>query len=140
MQLHKLALCAALALVGLLPISSHAAGKITVTDITGRQVEVRAPVEKVILGEGRQMYFVAALDTDQPFRRVVGWRDDLQKADLDGYNDYLARYPQIGKIPTFGGFKEGTFDVEQAVSLAPDVIILNVEASTSTLRASSSTK
>jgi iron complex transport system substrate-binding protein len=133
MQLSKLVFGAALALVGLLPVSSHAAGsKITVTDITGRQVEVRAPAEKVILGEGRQMYFVAALDTDQPFRRVVGWRDDLQKADLDGYNDYLARYPQIGKIPTFGGFKEGTFDVEQAVSLQPDVIILNVEAKTAT--------
>ncbi len=132
MQLSKLVFGAALALVGLLPVSSHAAGKITVTDITGRQVEVKAPVEKVILGEGRQMYFVAALDTDQPFRRVVGWRDDLQKADLDGYNDYLAKYPQIGKIPTFGGFKEGTFDVEQAVSLQPDVIILNVEAKTAT--------
>jgi iron complex transport system substrate-binding protein len=132
MQLSKLVVGAALALVGFLPVSSHAADKITVTDITGRKVEVKAPVEKVILGEGRQMYFVATLDTDQPFKRVVGWRDDLQKADLDGYKDYLAKYPQIEKIPTFGGFKEGTFDVEQAVSLKPDVILLNIEAKTAT--------
>jgi iron complex transport system substrate-binding protein len=132
MQLPKLALCAVMALVALLHAPSKAADKITVTDIAGRKVEVKAPVEKVILGEGRQMYFVAALDTDAPFKRVVGWRDDLQKADLDGYNDYLAKYPQIGRIPTFGGFKEGTFDVEQAVSLAPDVIILNIEAKTAT--------
>jgi iron complex transport system substrate-binding protein len=132
MQLSKLAFCAALALVGFLPAPSDAADKVTVTDITGRKVEVKAPVEKVILGEGRQMYFVATLDTDQPFRRVVGWRDDLQKADLDGYKDYLAKYPQIEKIPTFGGFKEGTFDVEQAVSLKPDVILLNIEAKTAT--------
>lgn len=132
MQLSKLVFGAALALVGLLPMSSHAADRITVTDIAGRQVQVKAPVEKVILGEGRQMYFVATLDTDQPFRRVVGWRDDLQKADLDGYKDYLAKYPQIDKIPTFGGFKEGTFDVEQAVSLKPDVILLNIEAKTAT--------
>jgi iron complex transport system substrate-binding protein len=132
MQLHKLALCAALALVALLPARSQAADKITVTDIVGRQVEVKAPVEKVILGEGRQMYFVAALDTETPFRRVVGWRDDLQKADLDGYKDYLAKYPGIDKLPTFGGFKEGTFDIEQAVALSPDVIILNVEAKTAT--------
>ena len=132
MQLSKLAFCAALALVGLLPAPADAADKFTVTDITGRKVEVKAPVEKVILGEGRQMYFVATLDTDQPFKRVVGWRDDLQKADLDGYKDYLAKYPQIEKIPTFGGFKEGTFDVEQAVSLKPDVILLNIEAKTAT--------
>jgi iron complex transport system substrate-binding protein len=133
MQLHKLALCAALAFSALMPARSQAAdAKITVTDIVGRQVEVKAPVDKVILGEGRQTYFVAALDTDAPFKRVVGWRDDFQKADLDGYRDYLAKYPQIEKIPTFGGFKEGTFDVEQAVALSPDVIILNIEAKTAT--------
>jgi len=133
MKLHKLALCAALALVGFLPNPSQAADtKITVTDIVGRQVEVKAPVEKAILGEGRQIYFVAALDTDAPFKRIVGWRDDLQKADLDGYRDYLAKYPQIEKLPTFGGFKEGTFDIEQAVALSPDVIILNIEAKTAT--------
>jgi iron complex transport system substrate-binding protein len=93
---------------------------------------VKAPVEKVILGEGRQTYFVAALDTDDPFKRVVGWRDDFEKADLDGYKDYLAKYPHIAKLPKFGGFKEGTFDVEQAVSLKPDVILLNIEAKTAT--------
>lgn len=132
MNLNTLALGAVLALTALLPLPSKAADTITVTDITGRQVQVKAPVEKVILGEGRQMYFVAAIDTDAPFKRVVGWRDDFEKADLDGYKDYLAKYPQIAKIPTFGGFKEGTFDVEQAVSLKPDVILLNVEAKTAT--------
>ncbi|MCB5177568.1 ABC transporter substrate-binding protein [Microvirga lenta] len=133
MQLPKLALCAALALVGLLPTPSTAADtKITVTDIAGRKVEVKAPVDKVILGEGRQIYFVAALDGEDPFKRVVGWRDDFEKADLDGYKDYLAKYPDIAKLPTFGGTKEGTFDIEQAVALAPDVMIMNVEAKTAT--------
>jgi len=129
----KLGLFAVLALTALLPVSSEAAEpKVTVSDVTGRQVEVRAPVRKVILGEGRQIYFVAALDTDNPFGRVVGWRDDFEKADLDGYRDYLARYPAITKLPTFGGSKEGTFDIEQAVALAPDVMIMNVEAKTAT--------
>lgn len=132
MNLNKLALGAVLALTALLPLPSKAADTITVTDITGRQVQVKAPVEKVILGEGRQMYFVAALGTDEPFKRVVGWRDDFEKADLDGYRDYAAKYPQIAKLPKFGGFKEGTFDVEQAVSLKPDVILLNIEAKTAT--------
>jgi len=132
MKLPQLALCAALALVSLPPMSSLAADKITVTDVTGRQVEVKAPVNKVILGEGRQIYFVATLDTEAPFKRVAGWRDDFEKADLDGYKDYLAKYPDIAKLPTFGGSKEGTFDIEQAVALAPDVMIMNVEAKTAT--------
>ena len=38
------------------------ADKVTVTDIVGRKVEVEAPVKRIILGEGRQMYFVGALD------------------------------------------------------------------------------
>ena len=105
---------------------------ISVTDVVGRTVQVDAPVDRVILGEGRQIYFVAALDTEDPFRRVVGWRDDFQKADLDGYGQYVAKWPAIADLPKFGGSKDGTFDVEQAITLKPDVMIMNVEAKTAT--------
>lgn len=108
------------------------AEKVKITDITGREVEVNVPVERVILGEGRQIYFTAALDTDAPFKRVVGWRDDFKKADLDGYNIYLQKFPEMATIPTFGGMKDGTFDIEQAVALKPDVIIMNTEAKSAT--------
>lgn len=104
------------------------ADKVTVTDIVGRKVEVEAPVKRIILGEGRQMYFVGALDKDEPFKRVVGWRDDLGKADPETYRHYEKRYPQIAKLPTFGGMKEGAFDIEQAIALKPDVLFLNIEA------------
>ncbi|SFM96320.1 iron complex transport system substrate-binding protein [Pleomorphomonas diazotrophica] len=108
------------------------ADKVKITDIAGREVEVNVPVNRVILGEGRQIYFTAALDTDAPFKRVVGWRDDFKKADLDGYNIYLQKFPDMEKIPTFGGMKDGTFDIEQAVALKPDVIIMNTEAKSAT--------
>lgn len=102
--------------------------KTTVTDLLGRQVQVRIPVRRVILGEGRQLYLVAALDTANPLRRIVGWRKDLIQSDPDTYGAYLRRYPEIAKVPTFGGFEDGTFDIEQAISQQPDVIILNIEA------------
>lgn len=111
---------------------AHAGETVTITDIAGREVQVNVPVEHVILGEGRQIYFVAALDTDDPFGRVVGWRDDFEKADPDSYNQYLAKYPVMNELPTFGGMKDGTFDVEQAVSLQPDVIIMNIDAKAAT--------
>lgn len=64
--------------------ASHAlADKVTITDITGRRVEVETPVQRVILGEGRQVFFTAVLETENPFARVVGWRDDLKEADPD---------------------------------------------------------
>lgn len=108
------------------------AEKVTVKDVTGRDVEVNVPVSHVILGEGRQIYFLAALDKENPFQHVVGWRDDLSKADPETYDAYLAKYPGIAKLPTFGGMKDGTFDVEQAVALKPDVILMNIDAKTAT--------
>ncbi|MEN5082688.1 ABC transporter substrate-binding protein [Bosea sp. TWI1241] len=129
MHTRRLFLRAVAALAGLVGLALPAAAEtITVTDIIGRTVKVEAPVKRIILGEGRQIYFVAALDRDAPFKRVVGWRDDLGKADPDSYKAYLARYPEIAKLPTFGGMKEGAFDVEQAISLKPDVLFLNIEA------------
>ncbi|MGP4802602.1 ABC transporter substrate-binding protein [Agrobacterium cavarae] len=108
------------------------AEKVTVKDVTGRDVEVNVPVKHVILGEGRQIYFLAALDKSNPFEHVVGWRDDLPKADPETYEAYLAKYPDIAKLPKFGGMKDGTFDIEQAVALKPDVILMNIDAKTAT--------
>jgi iron complex transport system substrate-binding protein len=128
---HFRTLLAASAL-SLLSVGQALAEKVSITDITGREVEVETPVKRVILGEGRQVFFTAVLETDDPFARVVGWRDDLKEADPDSYAAYLAKFPKIADIPTFGGFKEGTFDIEQAVSLKPDVMILNLEAKAAT--------
>ncbi|MDA5636779.1 MULTISPECIES: ABC transporter substrate-binding protein [Agrobacterium] len=124
---------AALALGLLVSVAWPAfAEKVTVKDVTGRDVEVNVPVSHVILGEGRQIYFLAALDKENPFQHVVGWRDDLAKADPETYAAYLAKYPEIAKLPTFGGMKDGTFDIEQAVALKPDVILMNIDAKTAT--------
>jgi iron complex transport system substrate-binding protein len=120
----------ALSGVALLPAAPARAAPapVQVTDITGRTVTVKAPVERMIMGEGRQSYLVAALDRQNPFGRVVGWRDDFRKADLDGYTIYEKQFPQIARIPTFGGWKDGAFDIEQVISLRPDVVVMNLES------------
>lgn len=121
-------------LFGALSILSCAASAndITVTDVAGRDVSLEAPAERVILGEGRQIYLLGILEPDAPFSHVVGWREDFSQADPDNYARYLERFPEIEAIPTFGGFKDGTFDVEQAASLTPDVVMMNIEAKTAT--------
>ena len=124
---------AGLALLALLPRGAVAADQqpattTTVTDLLGRQVQVHVPVRRVILGEGRQLYLVAALDTDNPMQRIVGWRKDLIQSDPDTWSAYLRKFPEMANVPTFGGFEDGTFDIEQAISQQPDVIILNIEA------------
>ncbi len=114
-------------------ISSVAlAGEITVTDVVGRDVTLDAPAERVILGEGRQVYLLSVLTPENPFQHVVGWREDFSQADPDNYASYSARFPELEDIPTFGGFKDGTFDVEQAAALEPDAIFMNIEARSAT--------
>ncbi|NVO23279.1 ABC transporter substrate-binding protein [Donghicola mangrovi] len=118
--------------VALSAVTPALAEVVTVTDITGRQVQVDTPVQRVILGEGRQSFFTAVLEPQNPFARVVGWRDDFIQADPDSYAAYAEKFPQVADLPAFGGFKEGTFDIEQAVALNPDVMILNLEAKAAT--------
>lgn len=101
---------------------------VTLTDLAGREVTLEVPVERVMLGEGRQLYLTAILDREDPIGRIVGWRDDMIRADPDTYAQYRAAFPEIAGIPTFGGLEDGTFDVEQAAALRPDVVILNIEA------------
>lgn len=122
-------------LLGALSVLSCAAAvadDITVTDVTGREVTLDAPAERVILGEGRQIYLLGLLEPEDPFAHVVGWREDFSQADPDNYARYADRFPEIEALPTFGGFKDGTFDVEQAASLSPDVVLMNIEAKSAT--------
>lgn len=124
----------ALMLASAMVLSAGAAWaeKVSLTDIAGRTVEVEIPVRSMILGEGRQTYLIAALDRDDPFQRVVGWRDDLLTTDPDTYARYLEKFPKMAEIPTFGGFKDGTFDVEQAIALDPDIMLMNIESKAAT--------
>lgn len=113
---------------------------VTLTDIAGREVTLDAPVGRIILGEGRQVYLLGVLEREDPFAKVVGWREDFSQADPDGFARYLEKFPHLADLPTFGGFKDGTFDVEQAAALDPDVILMNIEARPATEEAGYDTK
>lgn len=112
----------------LIAAGRSSAAPIKVTDIVGREIEVKLPVRRVLLGEGRQIHAIAALDRGNPFERIVGWGEDLEKSDPDSYRAYAERFPEIADIPKFGSVGAGNFDIEKAISLQPDVLLLNYEA------------
>ena len=97
-----------------------------VTDIAGRTVTVQKGAERVILGEGRMIYSLALLDREDPFRRVIGWRDDLVKYDPDAWRKYEARFPKAREISNFGFPYSGDFSVEKAISLETDLVLMNL--------------
>jgi iron complex transport system substrate-binding protein len=102
--------------------------EITVTDIVGRSVTLEAPVKSMILSEGRALYIVAPLDREDPFARVAGWADDLRINDFDTYEKYRTKFPHLTKIPIFGSVAQGAFSVEQAIGIAPDLMVLTYDS------------
>ena len=99
---------------------------IVLTDIAGRTVTIDMPVERIILGEARQIYIAAALQPGNPFNKIVGWRNDLRRFDADTYNKYMEIFPEVADIPEFGSPYSGEFSVENAIALQADVVTLNL--------------
>ncbi len=113
--------------LSLLCIQVAQAEIITVTDIAGREVGVNMPIQRAVLGEGRQIYIIAALDRENPAKRIVGWRKDLIEADPATYQAYLAKFPAFGDIPAFAGLEQSLIDIETTIAQKPDVVFLNLE-------------
>lgn len=108
---------------------AHAQGPVDiveVTDLAGRMVKVKKGVQRMILGEGRQLYGLAVLDNDNPFKRVVGWRDDLKINDPDAWRKYSSKFPQAEQIADFGNPYTSDFSVEKVLALDADVVVLDL--------------
>lgn len=127
MSIRNIALAALAGVVLFLPAVSFAE-PFTVTDVAGRDIAFDGPVERVILGEGRLIYPLAAIETDNPFEHVVAWRNDLNTTDLTGYNNYIAAFPAAADLPFLGNLTDGTLQTETVVDLDPDVLILTIGA------------
>lgn len=105
--------------------SSVYAEKITVVDIAGRTVEVEKDVQRVVLGEGRMIYSLAVLD-DNPFERIVGWKDDLILYDPDAYRKYVAIFPEAADIANLGSPYASEYSLEKIISMDTQLVILNL--------------
>ncbi|MEP5760408.1 MAG: ABC transporter substrate-binding protein [Litoreibacter sp.] len=99
---------------------------ITVTDIAGRTVEVEKNPSKVVIGEGRMIYSIALLDPENPFERIVGWKNDMMLFDPDAYRKYQAVFPEAADIPSFGSPYSDEWNLEAVISLGTEVVLMNL--------------
>lgn len=99
---------------------------ITVTDIAGRVIDVEKNPSHVVIGEGRMIYSIALLDQDNPFQRIVGWKDDMVNYDPDAYRAYLKAFPEIADLPSFGSPYADEWNLEAVISLGTEVVIMNL--------------
>jgi len=95
----------------------------TITDMAGREVSVKTPVEKVVLASARHLHEFAAVGGAEVIDKIVGWGSDLKLYDQDTYLKYQESFPEIDEITDIGYHYKGTFSVEAIVSLQPDVVV-----------------
>lgn len=116
----RLATVVAISICG---ITASLAENITVTDVAGRTVEVPFDPTKVILGEGRQLYAISVIDRENPFQRIVGWRNDMLRADPDAYAKYTSIFPEGKDVEFFGSASNNEFSVERAIAIGAELVV-----------------
>lgn len=120
-------LCLATAATATLAAAPTASAEsITVTDLAGRTVEVEKDPSAIVLGEGRMIYSLALLDRDDPFERVVGWKDDMLLYDPDAWRKYEAKFPEAADIQRLGSPYSDEWSLEAVVSLGTQVVFMNL--------------
>lgn len=119
---------AAAATVSLFTTAPNAfAEALTITDIAGREVTLPDNPSRIILGEGRMMYAIAPLATDNPFERIVGWKDDLILYDPDAFRKFEAAFPEdTARLVNFGNPYAGDFSIESVLENKADLLILDL--------------
>ncbi|MGO1120477.1 ABC transporter substrate-binding protein [Rhodovibrionaceae bacterium A322] len=118
-----LALAACLVVLLGLTQGSAKAHTITVTDTLGRQVEVPAQAQRILLGFYFEDFY--AIGGPEAYDRVAAiskaawhdWRNSQWKV-------YLAANPKIADLIDVGEVDAGTFSLETAVAARPDVAII----------------
>lgn len=98
---------------------------VVVTDITGRTVTLPRAAKRVLLAEGRQIIALSLLDP-KPVDFLAGWLGDFRRNDSESYAQYRQKFPDIDQVPVLGIGSDGTFPVERAIEIKPDVAVLGV--------------
>lgn len=103
------------------------ADAMTLTDIAGREVTLPDNPSRIILGEGRMMYAIAPLATDDPFENIVGWKDDLILYDPDAFRRFETAFPEdTARMVNFGSPYSGDFSIEAVLEHQGDLLILDL--------------
>lgn len=107
---------------GLTPARSE---PITVVDVTGRSVTLAQPAKRILLAEGRQILGLSLLHPD-PVGLIAGWLGDFRRNDSESYALYREKFRTIDDIPVIGVGNAGSFSIEVAIAIKPDVAVLGV--------------
>lgn len=100
---------------------------ITVTDVSGRSVEIEAEPQRVVVQDGRDLFALALLDREDPFKRMVAWNNILIRSDPQTWAALQRAWPESSAKPIDMKFgDEGQVNLEQLAVSKPDLLIFQV--------------
>ena len=97
---------------------------VTVTDLAGREVTLKYPVERIVLVRSRDIYGISAVLGEATAEKIAAWGPDIKTADKDAYEKYLEHFPSLGQLPWLGDIFKDALSTEQIIALDPDVVIV----------------
>lgn len=99
---------------------------VTVLDAAGRQVLIEQAPRRIYLQNGNDIVALALLDRDDPFARILAWKNSLNDSDPTIWQLMRQRWPHAADIPELGFDNGGNADVERLVRLRPDLLIMDL--------------
>ncbi len=107
-------------------VEEKAASGQTITDLMGREVHVKVPVDRVVITFNVEEF--VAVGGEDALKKIVGWSQYYWKGRRPTvWEVYSQKYPWIENIPDVGYPWKGTFSAEKVIELKPDVVIMSKE-------------
>ncbi|HWX46948.1 MAG TPA: hypothetical protein VNZ61_02695 [Roseomonas sp.] len=111
----------------LLPLAATLPGRARaslppITDAIGRQVTLRAPAERIVLGFNFEEF--TAVAGAEGWERVVGFNQKQWSVNCPiTWERYRKAIPRLSGLTDIGDTETGTFSVERVLALRPDLLI-----------------
>lgn len=99
---------------------------VTVTDLRQRTVSLKVPARRLLIDDGRFLTALALIHRD-PVSVLAGWPRDINRLGDATYQKLLTLNPALAKVPQAAS-SAGTFSVEQALAVNPDVAVFSTGA------------
>ena len=104
---------------------SNTGNTITVTDLAGRQVTLRKPIERIVLLRSFFIYDLLPILGDDVENKLVGWDSSSPKGDRDAYLTLLERFPRLSEVTVLGDSLRDAVSPEAVLALKPDLVIIH---------------
>ncbi|MGA0563980.1 ABC transporter substrate-binding protein [Ancylobacter sp. VNQ12] len=109
---------------GLLMLVCPAAAEIALKDLSGREVRLAAPAQRLLIDDGRFLIALSLILPD-PVSVVAAWPRDINRIGKRTFEAYKAKFPAIENLAKVAS-SAGSLSVEQVVAARPDLAVFSL--------------